>query len=101
MTLAQRMPLARPAPVPAAALMVLGLCLLLLVAALALVVWLGGRPITRTAASPASANAQPILAKADDPACAAALAKARDTRGLSAEAAVAAATAMLRACDVR
>ena len=55
--------------------------------------------------APAEASAhQPLassLANADKPACAAALAKARDTRGLPADQAIAVSTAMLRACDVR
>lgn len=101
MTLAQRLPLARPAPLSAAALMAIVLVALLLLAALTVVVWLGAHPVPRASASLPSPNAAPTLAKADDPACAAALAKARDTRALSAEAAVAASTAMLRACDVR
>ena len=81
--------------------MAIVLLALLLLAALAVVVWFGAHPVPRVSASLANPKAPPTLAKANDPACAAALAKARDTRALSAEAAVAASTAMLRACDVR
>lgn len=40
------------------------------------------------------------FANADEPACAHALARARNTQGLSSEAAIAASTAMLRACHL-
>lgn len=41
------------------------------------------------------------LADPKDPACAAALSRARQTQGLSSRDAIAASTAMLRACDLR
>lgn len=67
----------------------------LLLGAIAVLVFVGVHP------APAEASAQQALSSANNPACAAALAKARDTRGLPAEEAIARSTAMLRACDVR
>lgn len=81
--------------------MAVALAALMLLAAMAVLVLVGLRP----APAEASAHTAPTattspIAKAHEPACAAALSRARDTRGLSAQDAIAASTAMLRACDI-
>lgn len=95
MTLAQRIVIASD---DGKGVMAVALAALMLFSVIALLVFVGVHP------APAEASAHPVaaspIAKADDPACAAALTRARDTRGLSAEDAIAASTAMLRACDV-
>lgn len=74
------------------------LAALMLFCMIALLVFVGLHAAPVEAAAPRAA-ASPI-ANAHEPACATALARARDTRGLSAEDAIAASTAMLRACDI-
>lgn len=73
------------------------LAALMLFGVIAVLVFVGVHP------APAQASAHPAaspIAKAHEPACAAALDRARDTRDLPAEEAIAASTAMLRACDI-
>jgi hypothetical protein len=93
MTLTQRIDIAQN---DGRGVMAVTLAALLLLGMIAVLVFVGLHP------APAQASATPPLASplanADNPACAAALAKARDTRGLPAEEAIAASTAMLRAC---
>lgn len=101
MTLAQHSTAAQPASPPSPAILAIALAVLLLFAAIGLVILLGGQPAPAAqAAARDPVGRTRTLAKAGEPACAAALAKARDTRGLGAQAAIAASTAMLRACDV-
>lgn len=76
--------------------MAVALAALMLVAVIAVIVFLGVQPAPVQASSAATSP----IANADRPACASALAHARDTRGLSAEDAIAASTAMLRACEI-
>lgn len=68
--------------------------------AIAAIVFLGVMPAPALSGMTRGASPQGFIAKADDPACAAALARAKTSRGLSGDQAVAAATAMLRACDI-
>lgn len=83
-------------------IMAVALAALLLFGAIAILVFLGVQPAPAEAsAHPAQPAAASPIANAHEPVCAAALARARDTRGLSAEDAIAASTAMLRACDLR
>ncbi|MBO9544127.1 hypothetical protein [Caulobacter sp.] len=96
MTLAQRIVIAND---DGRAVMAVALAALLLFSVIAVLVFVGVHPAQASAPQPAPA-ASPIP-KADEPACKAALARARDTRGLPAEEAIAASTAMLRACGVR
>lgn len=96
MTLAQRIVIAGD---DGRGLMVLALAALMLFSVIALVVFIGAHPAPAEA-SGHQATASP-LAKSDDPACRTALARARDTRHLPADEAVAVSTAMLRACGVR
>jgi hypothetical protein len=77
--------------------MAVALAALMLVAVIAVIVFLGAQP----APVQVSAAATSPIANAHEPACKAALARARDTRGLPSEEAIAAATAMLRACEIR
>lgn len=70
---------------------------LALLVAFGLVVYLNVTPSTPVA--PITKTARPAVA-ARDQACAAALERARDSRRLSSQDAIAASTAMLRACDV-
>lgn len=96
MTLTQRIVIAQD---DGRGVMAVALAALMLFGVIAMLVVVGLHP------APAEASShQPLaspLANADRPACAAALAKARDTRGLPADEAIALSTAMLRACDVR
>lgn len=99
MTLAQRIVITSDGPTyDGRAAMAVALAALMLFAAIAVLVFVGVHP------APAQASAQQAaaspIANADQPACTAALARARDTRGLPVEEAIAASTAMLRACDV-
>nr|WP_295107445.1 hypothetical protein [uncultured Caulobacter sp.] len=96
MTLAQRIVIAQD---DGRAVMVVALAALLLFGVIAILVFAGIHPAQASASQPGSA-ASPIP-KADEPACKAALARARDTRGLPAEEAIAVSTAMLRTCGVR
>lgn len=99
MTLAQRMVIA---DTDSKGVIAVALAALMLFAVIALLVFVGVHPAPAEASAHTApqAAASPI-ANVQEPACAAALAKARDTRGLSADDAIAASTAMLRACDVR
>lgn len=81
--------------------MALALATLLLFGVIAILVFVGARPAPAEASAHQPSTAASPLTKADDPACKSALARARDTRGLSAEEAIAVSTAMLRACGVR
>jgi len=96
MTLAQRIVITNGADQGVTAV---ALAALMLFSAIAVLVFVGVRP------APAQASAHPVatspIANAHEPACAAALARARDTRGLPTDEAIAASTAMLRACDIR
>lgn len=92
MTLTQRIVIAQD---DGRGVMAVALAALLLFSAIAVLVFVGVHP------APAEASGPLALSSANNPACAAALAKARDTRGLPAEEAIARSTAMLRACDVR
>jgi hypothetical protein len=73
-------------------LVAIAIAILALFVAVATVAYLGVAP-----APPGRTNP---IAKAQDPACAAALARARASHGLSGDEAVAASTAMLRTCNV-
>ncbi len=77
--------------------MALALATLMLLAVMAVIIFVGEQP----ASVQASTSASSPIANAHEPACATALARARDTRGLPAEDAIAASTAMLRACEIR
>jgi negative regulator of sigma E activity len=77
--------------------MAVALAALMLLAVIAVVIFVGAQP----ASGQASTSATSPIANAHEPVCATALARARDTRGLSAEDAIAASTAMLRACEIR
>lgn len=92
MTLAQRIVIAQD---NARGVFAVALAALVLLGAVAVLLVVGLHPAPAQASAPVATS--PIV-NADDPACAAALAKARDTRGLPAEEAIAASTAMLRAC---
>ncbi|WP_454761509.1 hypothetical protein [Caulobacter segnis] len=81
--------------------MAVALAALLLFAAIAVLVLVGLHPAPAEASAHQPSTAASPLTKADDPACKTALARARDTRGLPAEEAIAVSTAMLRACRVR
>lgn len=89
-------------PAEARTILVVAVASLLLVGAVGFFILLGGQPlpVAQAATRPTPPVTAP-LAKANDPLCAAALAKARDTRALTPEDAIAASTAMLRACEVR
>lgn len=84
-------------------LIALLMAVLALLAVFAIVVYLSvfaaptGRAIK---VGPDPAGMRPALVKAREPACAAALARARRTRELPVEQAIAASTAMLRTCDI-
>lgn len=95
MTLAQRIVIASD---DGRSVMALGLAALLLFGAIALLLSVGLRPAPAQASAPPVAA--PVAKAAQDPACAAALDRARDTRGLPADEAIARSTAMLRACNV-
>jgi hypothetical protein len=95
MTLAQRIVIAGD---DGKSVMALSLAALLLFGVIALFLLVGLRPAPAEAS--AHAAAAPVAKAAQDPACAAALDRARDTRGLPADEAIARSTAMLRACHV-
>ncbi|AYV48562.1 hypothetical protein CFHF_19925 [Caulobacter flavus] len=98
MTLAPRITFALAPPLQARWILTIAVAVLVLTAAMAFVVLVVAQPSPLSAAPRAAATPSGPLAKAGDPLCAAALAKARDTRGLSAQEAIDASTAMLRAC---
>lgn len=97
MTLAQRIVIAQD---DGHAVMAMALAVLLLFGAIAALVFIGVNPAPAKASAHQPPAASPIP-KAGQPTCDAALARARDTRALPAEEAVAVSTAMLRACGVR
>lgn len=105
MTLTQRIVIASD---DGRGVMALALAALLLFGVIAVLVFVGVHPAPAEASAPpavsppaASPPAASPIVKADEPACKAALARARDTRGLPAEEAIAVSTAMLRTCGVR
>jgi hypothetical protein len=98
MTLAQRIVIAQD---DGRGVMALALAALLLFGVIAVLVFVGLHPAPAEASAPQPAPAASPITKADQPACKAALARARDTRGLPADEAIALSTAMLRACEVR
>ena len=98
MTLAQRIVIASD---ESKGVMALTLAALMLFGVIAVLVFVGVHPApVQAQASPEQVTTSPV-ANSEKPACAAALARARDTRGMSARDAIAASTAMLRACDIR
>lgn len=102
MTLAQRIVIAHhDEHGDARGVMAVALAALLLFAAIAVLVLVGLHPAPAEASAHQPSTAASPLTKADEPACKTALARARDTRGLPAEEAIAVSTAMLRACGVR
>lgn len=98
MTLAQRIVIASD---DGKGVMALALAALMLFAVIAVLVFVGVHPAPAEASAHQPSHAASPLLKSGEPACKAALARARDTRGLPAEEAVAVSTAMLRACGVR
>lgn len=98
MTLAQRIVITSD---DGRGIMALALAALLLFGVIAVLVVVGVHPAPAEASAPQPTRAASPITKAADPACQAALERARDTRALPAEEAVAASTAMLRACGVR
>lgn len=100
MTLTQRIVIASD---DGRGVMALALAALLLFGVIAVLVFVGVHPAPAEASAPPAASppAPSPIVKADEPACKAALARARDTRSLPAEEAIAVSTAMLRTCGVR
>ena len=98
MTLAQRIVIAQD---DGHAVMAMALAALLLFGAIAALVFIGVHPAPAKASAHQPPPAASPIPKAGQPTCDAALARARDTRALPAEEAVAVSMAMLRACGVR